>query len=176
MLVQAQKKLLSRVAFGLLLLFCIGLTACAIKASENRPVREKTFTGFWHVKWCDKRNPNLDCGGFNITLIQNGDRICGDFGGALVNLRQTDEGTIVGTKVGNTAILAVESMRNQSILLVRVERIGDKLHWKAVDQIRRGEGDIDVIGTDELLTRAATSASSSPRHLEPEQNCDSFNK
>ena len=86
-------------------------------------------------------------------LVQDGERICGDFGGALVNLRQIDEGTIVGTSIGNTAILAVESMRSQSIVLVRATLQGDSLHWRAIDEIKRGGNDIDVIASDDVLIR-----------------------
>ena len=92
------------------------------------------------MKWCDKTNPALDCGGFNVTLVQDGDRICGDFGGALVNLRQVDEGSVVGTAIGETAVLAVESYRNGSITLVRVTLQGSDLHWEQVDSILSGGG------------------------------------
>lgn len=174
--IQIHKNLIVRIAIGALLSLCIGVVACATKPQDHRLSRVKSFSGHWYVKWCDKTNPNLDCGGFNITLVQEGDRICGDFGGALVNLRQTDEGAIVGTKVGSTAVLAVESMRSRSIVLVRAELVGNTLHWKTVDQIRRGEGDIDVIATNEVLTKKPSTALSAPRGLEAEHGCDSFNR
>jgi len=115
----------------------------------------------------------LDCGGFNITLVQDGERICGDFGGALVNLRQTDEGTIVGTSVGTTAILAVEGMRNQSIVLVRATLRGNSLHWRSIDEIKRGGSDIDVIASDNVLIRKRRTPPSAKHRLEAGQTCDS---
>jgi len=154
-----------RMFVGLLPALCAGLVACA----SSQPVRaaKADFNGAWAVKWCDKTNTKLDCGGFNITLVQEGDRICGDFGGALVNLRQTDEGSIVGTAVGNTAVLAVESMRNQAIVLVRAEQRGDSLHWRAIDNIKRGGTDIDVIASNDMLTKA-------PKTSREKQTCDSL--
>lgn len=137
-------------AFSLgLIASCAGLGGCAF----NQPMQatKQDFTGRWSVKWCERINPALDCGGFNVTLVQDGDRICGDFGGALVNLRQVDDGSIVGTAVGETAVLAVESYRNGSIALVRATRKGGELHWKQVDEILRGEADIAIIAMDDVL-------------------------
>ncbi|WP_185820673.1 hypothetical protein [Xanthomonas sp. GW] len=134
-----------------LLASCAGLAACT--SSPSAQAAKADFNGAWSVKWCDKTNPQLDCGGFNVTLVQDGDRICGDFGGALVNLRQTDEGSVVGTVVGNTAVLAVESIRNQAIVLVRAEQQGNTLHWKVADDIKRGGTDIDVIAANDVLTK-----------------------
>ena len=158
----------------LLLTLCASLIACA----SDKPIQatKADFNGGWSVKWCDRTNPMLDCGGFNITLVQNGERICGDFGGALVNLRQTDEGTIVGTSVGTTAILAVESMRNRSIVLVRATLQGDSLHWRTIDEIKRGSNDIDVIASDDVLIRDRRIRPSSKHHLEMGQTCYSYPK
>ncbi|PPJ43129.1 hypothetical protein C0063_07905 [Pseudoxanthomonas sp. KAs_5_3] len=129
------------------------------------------FTGSWSVKWCDRTNPALDCGGFNATLVQDGDRICGDFGGALVNLRQVDEGSIVGTVVGDTAVLAVESYRNGSIALVRATLKGGDLHWKEVDSILRGETDIAIIATDSVLVRSLAASSQAETKKSEAKSC-----
>lgn len=157
---------------GLVSALCAGLVACA----SSQPVQavKADFTGGWSVEWCDKTNPKLDCGGFNITLVQEGDRICGDFGGALVNLRQTDEGTIVGTVIGNTAVLAVESNRNGMIALVRAELRGKTLHWKQVDIIKRGGNDIAIIAADSKLkldTKTLWQPDVQPKTV---QTCDSI--
>lgn len=163
----------ARLLMCLLLTLSTSLIACA--SSPSAPATTKAnFNGGWSVKWCDKTNPKLDCGGFNITLIQEGDRICGDFGGALVNLRQIDEGTIVGTVVGNTAVLAVESMRNQSVVLVRAERRGNALHWRFVDDIKRGGNDIDIIASNSVLIKNSKTLSLSKPRLKVGQTCDSY--
>ncbi len=162
-----------RLLMCLLLTLSTSLIACA--SSSPAPAATKAdFNGGWSVKWCDKTNPKLDCGGFNITLIQEGDRVCGDFGGSLVNLRQIDEGTIVGTVVGNTAVLAVESVRNQSIVLVRAERRGSGLHWRVVDEIKRGGTDIDVIASDSFLFKDSQTPLLSKLRLKSGLICDSY--
>ncbi|TDK25956.1 hypothetical protein E2F46_04940 [Luteimonas aestuarii] len=127
------------------------------------PVANSDFTGNWSVEWCDKTNPELDCGGFSVTLVQKGARICGDYGGALVNMRQVDEGEIVGTIVGNIAILAVGSMRNNMIALVRAELHGGDLHWEEVDAIKKGGTDIAIIATNDVLAPTPTKREDSPR-------------
>ncbi|HEV7269405.1 hypothetical protein [Pseudoxanthomonas sp.] len=152
-----------------LIVSCAGLVGCAF----NQPMQaaKPDFTGGWSVKWCDRTNPALECGGFDVALVQDGERICGDFGGALVNLRQIDEGSIVGTAVGDTAILAVESFRNGSIALVRATLKGSDLHWKQVDNVRRGETDIAIIAADEVLVRSLE-ASSQTDAKKRGQSCD----
>lgn len=157
-------------AFALsLIASCTGLVGCAF----NQPMQaaKPDFTGGWSVKWCDRTDPALDCGGFNVTLVQDGDRICGDFGGALVNLRQIDDGSIVGTAVGETAVLAVESYRNGSIALVRATLKGGDLHWKEVDSILRGGTDIAIIATDEVLVRSLEASSQADENKREKQGC-----
>ncbi len=136
---------------------CLLLALAALPACASGPGPSSftpDFNGSWAVEWCDRSNPQLDCGGFNVSLVQEGTRICGDFGGALVNLRQVDEGRVVGTTVGNTAVLAVESNRNGSIALVRAELQGSLLKWRVVDQIRKGENsDIDVVANNDELRK-----------------------
>lgn len=127
------------------------LTACATAA--DAPSAQADFAGTWSVEWCSKNNPNLDCGGFVVTLVQEGERLSGDFGGALVNLRQVDEGLIVGTVVGRTAVLTAQSNRNGTVVLVRAERVGNALRWKVIDEVVGGSGDIDVLAYDEVLKR-----------------------
>lgn len=81
----------------------------------------------------------------------------------MVNLRQVDEGDIIGSVVGDTAVLAVESMRNGMIALVRAELHENQIHWKEVDNIVKGSSDIAVIATDDVLARSTTDEGDSPR-------------
>lgn len=148
--------------------FVLGLGTLPACVSTSTPKSPPTadFSGDWYVKWCDRTNPKLDCGGFDISVVQEGNRLCGDFGGALVNLRQIDDGTLIGTAVGNTAVLAVQSGRNGAIHLIRAELHGDSLKWKEVDLIRKADNnDIDIIAVDDELRRdppPANRAASSP--------------
>jgi hypothetical protein len=156
--------------------FCIVASVlaagCASMMSANAD--PKDFAGAWTVEWCDKEDAALECGGFDIDLVQRGERICGEFGGALIGLRQVDEGRIFGSAVGDTAILAVESTRNQAIVVVRAERRGERLHWKVVEEIKDGSGDIDVIASDDMLERGADVGKTSLRRLEAGESCASF--
>jgi hypothetical protein len=149
-----------------LLLFLI---ACSVLAGcvSGSPAHGKRadFSGTWSVQWCSKTEPSLDCGGFNVSLVQRDESICGDFGGALVGLRQVDEGTVVGSAVGYAAILVVESQRNQAIALVRAERSGDTMRWKVVDDVKRGNSDIDVIALDDTLIRDGAKEPSAESHI-----------
>ncbi len=149
--------------FVLLCVIACSLLAGCVSASPAHSKRAD-FSGTWSVQWCSKTDPSIDCGGFNVSLVQRDESICGDFGGALVGLRQVDEGTVVGSAVGDTAILAVESLRSQAIVLVRAERSGDTLRWKVIDDVKRGSGDIDVIALDDILIRSGAKALSSEGH------------
>lgn len=141
-----------------------GAAAAVSGAADAGSTRER-FDGSWSVEWCDRSRPDLDCGGFTATLVQQGDRVCGDFGGALMNQRQVDEGDIVGSVVGDTAVLAVESGRNGMIALVRAELRDGALHWREVDNIRPGGSDTAVIATDDLM------APTQSRRTEPPRRC-----
>ncbi len=142
----------------------LGMTTLPACASTPRSPPPADFSGNWAVKWCDRSNPKLDCGGFNLSLVQEGLRLCGDFGGALVNLRQIDDGQVVGTVVGNTAVLTIQSNRNGSISLARADLHGNTLTWKVVDEIRQGEnGDTDVISTNDELKREPSSPEAGAR-------------
>ncbi|WP_334177263.1 hypothetical protein [Pseudoxanthomonas sp.] len=149
---------------------CVGLAGCA--STQSARAAKADFTGGWSVKWCDRTNPVLECGGFNVYLVQAGNRICGDFGGALVNLRQIDDGSIVGTAVGNIAVLAVESFRNGSIALVRATLKGSDLHWKQVDDILRGETDIAIIATNDVLVKSHSDPTQEKKRREETYGCN----
>src|SRR3546814_14355217 len=79
------------------------------------------FDGDWSVEWCDKTHPGSDCGGFNITLVQQDDRICGTYSGANAGLSQIDAGSpraILGAVVRNVAIIAILCTRSAGISIV----------------------------------------------------------
>lgn len=145
---------------------CAGLGGC----STTSPVQavKADFNGNWSVQWCDKTDPGADCGGFNVDLSQVGDKISGESFGARARLSQIDEGGVVrGVAIGNTAILAIESMRSGGIYLVAATIDGRCMHWKMRDTIRRSERDIDIIAGDDVLTKS----SSAPSGNEQESDC-----
>lgn len=135
------------------------LLGCATvtEAGGDAPAAvEAPFDGTWAVEWCDTSAPDLDCGGFSVTLHQVDNRVCGEFGGALVNLRQVDEGDIVGMADGDNAVLEVRSGRNESAVQVQATRVEEGLRWKQVGTLREGGADISVIAFDEILEPTAS--------------------
>jgi hypothetical protein len=148
------------------------LLACASiqPAYASKPV----FDGEWSVQWCDKTDPRADCGGFNLSLAQNGDRLCGTYDGARARLSQIDEGdarAIHGAVVGNVAILTIESARSGDIYLVRASVQGDVLRWRMLDTVKDVDGDIDIIAYDDTLRRNSRRASVSERRTEVVRGC-----
>jgi hypothetical protein len=120
----------------------------------HQPSANADFSGSWSVQWCDKTDPEADCGGFDIDLTQAGDKISGDAFGARVRLAQIDEGGIIhGIAVGNTAILTIESLRSGGIYLIKAAVDGNCMRWEMRDTIRKAERDIDIIALDDVLTR-----------------------
>lgn len=142
----------------------VGLTGCA---SQPVQAEKHDFNGGWSVQWCDKTDPDADCGGFDVELTQVGNKISGESFGARVRLAQIDEGGIVhGIAIGNTAILTVESLRSGGIYLVEATIDGRCMHWKMGKTIRERERDIDIIATDDVLTKASNASSSNEGKLE----------
>ena len=132
------------------------------------------FDGEWSVKWCDKTDPGADCGGFFLTLVQDGDRLCGTYDGARVRLSQLDEGeprSIRGAVVGNVAVLTIESARSGDIYLVRASVQGNTLRWRILETINDVDGDIDIIAYDDTLQRKSRGAPVSERRAGAIKDC-----
>ena len=143
---------------------CVGLAGCA---SQPVQAEKHDFNGGWSVQWCDKTDPDAECGGFDVDLIQVGNRISGESFGARARLTQIDEGgTVHGIAIGNTAILTVESLRSGGIYLVEATIDGRCMHWKMGETIHERERDIDIIATDDVLTKTSNASSSNEGKLE----------
>lgn len=155
-----------RVASSTVLLLAAASTGCAAMdpdAPNPEPIQGSrtstgNFAGTWSVKWCDGAQPDLECGGFSVTLVQHGDRLCGNYGSALVNQRQTDDGNVVGTALGNVAVLAAQSGRSGATTLIRARLVHDRMHWEEVAALRSTEqSEIDIIAHGDFLERTADS-------------------
>lgn len=142
---------LASAAFLVLVVAQAGCTGTAQRDATTTAAPIADFNGTWSTRWCDRTRPDLDCGGFRVTLVQKGDTLCGDFSGALVNLRQVDEGDLSGRVEDGVALLDVRSGRNGSIVRVRATRRGPDLHWKDEGTLREGGSDISVIALDDVL-------------------------
>ena len=141
--------------------------------------RTDVFSGEWSVEWCDKADPKADCGGFSVSLAQDGDRLCGSYSGARVRLTQIDEGgsrAIRGVVVGDTAVLTIESGRSGAIYLVSAGVRGDRMRWKMRETVREADQDIDIIATDDELVRRPLDVELSERHADTVAACRAENK
>lgn len=151
--------------------------ASALPTSESdevthQPGANADFSGSWSVQWCDKTDPEADCGGFDIDLTQAGDKISGDAFGARVRLAQIDEGGIIhGIAVGNTAILTIESLRSGGIYLIKAAIDGNCMRWEMRDTIRKAERDIDIIALDDVLTKRLEARSEDGDVAAPQTDC-----
>lgn len=115
------------------------------------------FTGTWSATWCDKVRPDQACGGFTVHLLQQNSRLCGAHSGATPNLSRLDDGgdqSIVGTVIGDTAVLAIRSGRNDSIHLVTARRHSGALDWQLTDTVLKSDVDTEVIPITEKLSKA----------------------
>jgi Ni/Co efflux regulator RcnB len=132
------------------------MTAVSAGCASNAQPAEASditepFSGTWAVEWCNEARPDHDCGGFDVTLVQRGRSVCGQYDSARVNLTQVDEGRVEGIATGDTANLRVRSHRNDTVVEVHVRRVGEDLHWKQGDTIERGGNDFVLIANEEIL-------------------------
>ena len=115
------------------------------------------FSGAWSVKWCDKANPDRDCGGFSLYLVQDGDRLCGEHQVATVGLGRLDEGqpgTVLGIVSGNKATVVIDATRSGAKYLATAERSGNRLQWRLVGMVNAGEfPEPTIIPQRDALTR-----------------------
>lgn len=131
---------------------CLVLSACA---HAQRPTASADFSGTWSVKWCDQTDPEADCGGFTVTLAQDGDLLRGESFGARIRLAQIDEaGVVHGLVNGDTAVLTVQSGRSGAIYLAQASVRGDCMSWKVRDTVQPAQRDIDIVAFDDVLTRS----------------------
>jgi hypothetical protein len=123
------------------------LAILATAACGATVAQERMFEGAWGRPWCG--NGTVECGGFYLYLVQRGSRICGNHFAATAGLGQLDEGvarSVVGTVVGNTAIVVATSGRSGASFLARAERSGSSLEWHLLEQLAKGaEGESALI-------------------------------
>lgn len=115
------------------------------------------FNGAWSVKWCDKANPDRDCGGFSLYLVQDGDRLCGEHQVATMGLGRLEEGqpgTVLGIVSGNKATVVIDATRSGAKYLATAERSGNRLQWRLVGMVKSGEyPEPTIIPQRQALTR-----------------------
>ena len=129
---------------------------------QSAHAAKPVFNGAWSVQWCDKADPDRDCGGFSLYLVQDGDRLCGEHQVATVGLGRLDEGqpgTVLGTVSGNKATVVIDATRSGAKYLATAERSGNRIRWRLVGMVKAGEfPEPTIIPENAALTRN-TSAS-----------------
>ena len=132
-----------------------GLIACVASLSVH--AGKPDFNGAWSVQWCDKENPERDCGAFNLYLVQYGDRLCGEHQMATVGLGRLDEGqpgSVLGTVSGNRAMVVIDATRSGAKYMATAERTGNRLQWSIVGMVLAGESaEPTIIPQKDTLTR-----------------------
>jgi hypothetical protein len=135
------------------------LTAMLLVASLPAHAGPASMAGTWAIEQCDEETPRKPCGGFSLVLVQRGNRLCGSHFAATTNYGRVDEGrptSLIGTVVGDEAVLFVASGRDAATYLARVRLSKDQLAWKVVEKIGDGaDPGAPVIALDQTLHRAS---------------------
>jgi hypothetical protein len=119
------------------------------------------FSGFYSVALCSNGKDN-PCGLATLSLIQTGNRVCGDHsfvtaGGGRLN--DGFPGSVIGVTVGQVAILTIKSGRNDGIVIGKAVLKGKNLYWQTLEQVQEGvpQGDALIFGKG-LLKRVRNTA------------------
>jgi len=146
------KKPTYRVTF-LLLTLCVVLIGCA--SSQSAHTAKQDFNGAWSAQWCDKSNPQPECGKFDLYLIQDGERICGQHFVATPGLSRLDEGdpgSVLGISNGQQATLVIESARDGSKYTALAELTQAGLKWNLIEEIASGDNpEANIIPSKQIL-------------------------
>ena len=80
--------------------------------------------------------------------------MCGNYECALYDLPVIDCGTITGTNIDGTGVIAVRGHQGGPAVLVRTRMMPSRLHWQAIEEMRMGTEDhAGIIAVDNLLTK-----------------------
>ena len=118
------------------------VVALACLASATATHAAPSFAGAWSQPWCGGEQRNTPCGEFSLYLVQDGTRICGNHFAATPGGGRLNEGSansVVGTVIGTGAVLAITSGRTNVTFLAKVQRSGNSLMWRLVEQVTPGE-------------------------------------
>lgn len=152
-------------------LFALLLFAATANAADapTKPAAPPSFTGEWHVAWCDKDEPTRECGGFTAAMVQDGERISGVGSGATIGLGRMDDcSTIEGIAVDDKAYVLIRSARMGWVLLVDARHVDGGLSWKVRESVTNDQiGDRDVIAYDAVLKRMSGDTSGIERCKAP---------
>lgn len=162
-----------RPQLGLAFVLCTGLAACASGPiiQPNKP----DFTGAWSAKWCDPEHPRAECGNFVLHLVQRGERICGQHFAATPRMSKLEEGepgSVLGTSVGNVAVLLIDNARSGERNIAVVRLTPKILQWHVVGTAIQGERPWDsIIGGKWMLSEDTSDGALSTLRALKEHPC-----
>lgn len=162
-----------RPQLGLAFVLCTGLAACASGpiVQTNKP----DFTGAWSAKWCDPEHPRAECGNFVLHLVQRGERICGQHFAATPRMSKLEEGepgSVLGTSVGNVAVLLIDNARSGERNIAVVRLTPKTLQWHVVGTAIQGERPWDsIIGGKWMLSEDTSDGALSTLRALKEHPC-----
>ncbi|MDD5364487.1 MAG: hypothetical protein PHR30_04045 [Gallionellaceae bacterium] len=134
--------------------------AVAAQAEAGTP----PFTGVWESEHCVVDHERQHCPGLTLVLVQEGQRLCGSHFAATPDFSRVDEGvpsSVVGTAIGQEAVLFVASGRDPTNYLARVSLTSNGLVWHLVERLVDG-GDI---GPPVIALAGTLHRSSGPKWL-----------
>jgi hypothetical protein len=140
------------------LIFAVLLTAC-VSAAPAR-AEKSLFEGAWVAQWCDKENPERECGRFELYLVQERGRLCGQHFVATPGLSRLDEGdaaSVLGVSDRNRASFIITNTRNDSKLMATAVLVGGQLRWRLEGMVVPGiNSEPAIIPMGQTLTRNKT--------------------
>jgi hypothetical protein len=144
-------------------LICIAISLPTLAA-------EKKFNGSWSIDLRSKEEQKrgIECGLATFSLVQTGNEITGNHVFSTTGcgrLNEGGDGTVKGVIIQETAVLAVTSGRNGTIVMGTATVNGDFLIWQTVHEIKPGDPQEDspLILVKGKLTRMK-SKDNHPKH------------
>jgi hypothetical protein len=120
----------------------VALALLCFVAVSPGAVQPVSFAGAWAEPMC-AQGDREKCGGFFLEIAQRGSHLCGEHFAATPGLGRLDEGeprSVIGTVVGNTAVVSITSGRDGTEFFAHIRRVGSRLTWKVVERVREGDG------------------------------------
>ncbi|MBS0454875.1 MAG: hypothetical protein JSS14_26555 [Proteobacteria bacterium] len=112
-----------------------------VLVSGSLALAAEPFGGRWAIdlRSASERQRGAECGIAAFTLQQTGDSISGSRSMATVDCgRLNEEGPVVGTVVGSTAVLVVTSGRDGTIVMGKAKLANGKLQWQTLREVQVG--------------------------------------
>ena len=131
----------------------------AIGATENRASSTTSLTGSWESLVCAPPTSNEleKCDFFYLTLLQEGNAVCGQHDAGLAGASLLDEGyagSVAGSVGATSAIVGIRSGRSGALLRARIEMRAATLVWSIVGALEPAKyPDVSSIPSEAVLRK-----------------------